>query len=148
MLGSCGQQNDTMENSIDIDDSETLQSTPLPEDNVEPSLLQDKDALLTNYSFQQEDILQGIEVRRDLDGDGEEERVLVTDHAYGDDAYSAVYVSFKNSNNIATVNYPGYWSSYMVTGDLSGNGRADIVVNMISTGSTYGADNLRSCIWK
>ena len=57
ILGSCGQQNDTMENSIDIDDPEILQSTPLPEeDNVEPSLLQDQDVLLTIYSFQQEDI--------------------------------------------------------------------------------------------
>lgn len=83
-------------------------------------------------------ILQGIEVRTDLDGDGEEERVVITDHAYGDDAYSVVYVGFKNSKNAASANYPGYWGSYMVTGDLSGNDRADIVVNMISTGSTYG----------
>ena len=57
ILGSCGQQNGTMENFIGIDDSETLQPTPLPEeDNVEPSLLQDQDVLLTIYSFQQEDI--------------------------------------------------------------------------------------------
>ena len=90
------------------------------------------------YGVSKVPILQGIEVRTDLDGDGGVERVLITDHAYGDDAHSQVCVIFKNSNNIATVNYPDYWSSYIVTGDLSGNGRADIVVNMISTGSTYG----------
>lgn len=90
------------------------------------------------YGVSKVPILQGIEVRTDLDGDREEERVLITDHAYGDNAHSQVCVIFKNSNNIALVNYPDYWSSYIVTGDLSGNGRADIVVNMISTGSTYG----------
>ena len=47
MLCSCGQQNDTMENSIDTNDFEAMQSTPVPEDNVEPSLSQDEDEIVS-----------------------------------------------------------------------------------------------------
>ena len=41
MLCSCGQQGETMESTPEINDSEAMQSTPVPEDNVEPSISQE-----------------------------------------------------------------------------------------------------------
>ena len=79
----------------------------------------------------------GLEVRTDIDGDGETERVYISDNRSGDYAFTQVSAQFRNGNTVFT-DYEGYWSSYIVTGDLSGNGRADVVVMRVSTGSTYG----------
>ncbi len=89
------------------------------------------------YAVSQVPIDTGIEIRTDLDGDGTEDRVLVTDNVDGDYAYSQVLAKF-HDGDIALVNYPDYWDSYLVTGDLNGDGLPDIVVNRVSTGSTYG----------
>lgn len=82
-------------------------------------------------------IVSGLEVRTDIDGDGETERVYISDNRSGDYAFTQVSAQFRNGNTVFT-DYEGYWSSYIVTGDLSGNGRADVVVMRVSTGSTYG----------
>lgn len=89
------------------------------------------------YAVQKVPIDTGIEIRADLDGDGTEDRVLVTDNVDGDYAYTQVLAKFQDGD-IALINYPDYWDSYLVTGDLNGDGLPDIVVNRISTGSTYG----------
>ena len=47
MLCSCGQQGETMESTPEISDSEAMQSTPVPEDNVEPSISRDEDAIVS-----------------------------------------------------------------------------------------------------
>ena len=89
------------------------------------------------YAVSQVPIDTGIEIRADLDGDGTEDRVLVTDNVSGDYAFTQVLAKFQNGD-IALIDYPDYWVSYLVTGDLNSDGLPDIVVNRISTGSTYG----------
>lgn len=79
----------------------------------------------------------GVEVKVDINGDRETERVYVRDMLSGDNAFTQVSAEFADGN-IAFTDYPDYWSSYLVTGDLSGDGIADAVVVRISTGSTYG----------
>ena len=89
------------------------------------------------YAVKQIPIDTGIEIRTDLDGDGTEDRVLVTDNVSGDYAFTQVLAKFQNGD-IALIDYPDYWASYLVTGDLNSDGLPDIIVNRISTGSTYG----------
>ncbi|MCM1540752.1 MAG: hypothetical protein NC121_05765 [Blautia sp.] len=89
------------------------------------------------YAGSEVPIQRGIEVKADVDGDGGEERVLVTDNVNGDYAFSQVLVAF-DDGGIAQMDFPDYWDSYLVTGDLSGNGIADIVLVRTATGSTYG----------
>lgn len=72
-------------------------------------------------------IASGREVLTDLDGDGEEERVWVTDFWSDGDAFTQV-VGRIGSETGAAVNYDGYYSSMIVTGDLSGNGHADVLL--------------------
>ena len=89
------------------------------------------------YAVKNIPIDTGIEIRADLDGDGTEDRVLVTDNVSDDYAFTQVLAKFQNGD-IALIDYPDYWASYLVTGDLNSDGLPDIVVNRISTGSTYG----------
>lgn len=81
----------------------------------------------------------GFEIKTDIDGDGENERVYVRDNTSGTHAFTQLSTELdsKDKNAIFT-DFEGYWSSYIVSGDLSGNGIADIVLVRISTGSTYG----------
>ena len=80
----------------------------------------------------------GIEVRTDLDGDKREDRVRVYDVRIHDVAYTQIITNI-DEENIALKNYDGYFASSMACGDLSGNGRADILLTRWDTGSTYGA---------
>ncbi len=89
------------------------------------------------YAVKNVPIDTGIEIRADLDGDGTEDRVLVTDNVFGDYASTQVLAKFQNGD-IALIDYPDYWVSYLVTGDLNSDGLPDIVVNRIARGSTYG----------
>ena len=52
-------------------------------------------------------------------------------------AFTQVCVRLQDGNDIFK-DYPDYWSSCLVTGDLTGNGCADIVVFRSAIGSTYG----------
>ena len=78
----------------------------------------------------------GWEVRTDVDGDGESDRVLVSDNnnAVWDSVETYLSVSFSNGESVG-ISYPGRWMSYLVTGDLSGNGAADIVLVKTNWGS-------------
>lgn len=80
----------------------------------------------------------GFEVRTDVNGDGKQDRVFIKDNISGDHAFTQLAVELHGENDITFTDFEGYWSSYLVSGDLSGNGRADIVVMRISTGSTFG----------
>lgn len=80
----------------------------------------------------------GYEVRTDVDGDGETDRVFVTDNNM--DGWDSVetYLSVRLSSGESTlVTYPERWFSHVVTGDLSGNGAADIVMVKIAWGGMH-----------
>lgn len=62
-------------------------------------------------------IASGREVLTDLDGDGEEDCVWVTDFWSDGDAFTQV-VGRIGSETDAVANYDGYYSSMIVTGDL------------------------------
>lgn len=85
----------------------------------------------TVYAKKKIAIDRGQEVKTDLDGDGKTERVFVTDTVAGDNAWTQLCAVFGNGET-ALVNYPDYWASYLVTGDLTGNGAADIVLVKIA----------------
>lgn len=80
----------------------------------------------------------GIEVRTDLDGDGKEDTVSVIDFWSGGDAFTQVLVKTANNKN-AVINYDGYYSSMVVTGDLSGNGCSDVLLLNAVIASNHGA---------
>ncbi len=83
-------------------------------------------------------IESGLEVKTDVDGDGSTERVFVKDVVSGTDAFTQVVAQF-NDGDAVFIDYPDYWSSYIISGDLSESGKADIVLIRYSIGSTYGA---------
>lgn len=83
-------------------------------------------------------INSGIEVRTDLDGDGEEDTVSVTDFWSDEDAFTQVLAKAGDHKN-AVINYDGYYSSMAVTGDLSGNDCSDVLLLNAVIASNYGA---------
>ena len=79
----------------------------------------------------------GIEVKTDVDGDGETEKVRVTDNVSGDYAFTQVRVIFSDGD-MDFIDYDeDFYASHIIIGDLSGNGAADIVVMKYSRGSTF-----------
>ncbi|MDE6639211.1 MAG: M48 family metalloprotease [Acetatifactor sp.] len=78
----------------------------------------------------------GWEVRTDVDGDGEADRVHVSDNniADWDSVETYLSVNFSSGESVG-ISYPGRWMSYLVTGDLSGNGAADIILVKTNWGS-------------
>lgn len=80
----------------------------------------------------------GIEARTDLNGDGKEDRVRTIDVRSGDAAFTQIIANV-NGVDVAMKDYNGYYASTVVTGDLSGNGKADVVSVRAVTGSNYGA---------
>lgn len=83
-------------------------------------------------------IAYGHEIRTDIDGDKKEDRILVTDNVSGNRAFTQITASMDNGDTIFK-DYEGHFSSSIVTGDLSGNGKADVLLVRYDTGSTYGA---------
>lgn len=65
------------------------------------------------------------------------ERVYVKDNVNGDNAFTQISAEF-DDGNIVFRDYPDYWSSHLVTGDLTGNGVADVLLMRFAIGSTYG----------
>lgn len=89
------------------------------------------------YLYTKKNIEYGIEVHVDINGDKEKERVWVTDNVSGDNAFTQISAQFENGE-IKFKDYPDYWSSYLVAGDLTGNGAVDVMLMRFATGSTYG----------
>jgi hypothetical protein len=94
----------------------------------------------------------GNEVKTDIDGNGEADRVLVNDVRSGEEAYTQL-VGILDSGEDVRINYKGYYSSFVVTGDVMGDGQTDVLLIMGDTGSTFGAINavvlhLEDGIWK
>ncbi|MCM1263131.1 MAG: M56 family metallopeptidase [Butyrivibrio sp.] len=95
------------------------------------------------YARRRIPILNGIEVRTDVDGDREVDKVFVSDN--NPDGWDLVETSVSvrlSSGEEMWINYPERWDSYLVTGDLSGNGAADIVLVKIAWMSNHGVGDV------
>ncbi len=90
------------------------------------------------YAEKKVAIDSGYEVRTDVDGDGENDRVHVSDNNMDgwDSVETYLSVSLSSGEN-TLVTYPERWFSHVVTGDLSGNGVADIVLIKIAWGGMH-----------
>lgn len=83
-------------------------------------------------------IENGLEIKTDVDGDGSRESIFVKDVVNDTDAFTQVVAQFGGGDSVF-ISYPDYWSSYLISGDLSGNMKADIVLVRYSIGSTFNA---------
>lgn len=92
---------------------------------------------VNNFTGSQSNIDYGIEVRTDINGDGNIDRVRVYDTVSGDYAFTQVSAILNDDSNFFIDYSDSRASSYLVAGDLSGNGKADVVVIRYSTGSTF-----------
>ena len=83
-----------------------------------------------------------IEISADLDGDGKEDIVRVVDNGDIDDLAKdgTRLIANVNGADTAIKDYEGYvYSSRITTGDLSGDGKADVLWDRYIFGSNYGA---------
>jgi hypothetical protein len=80
----------------------------------------------------------GNEVKTDIDGNGEADRVFVKDVRSGEEAYTQL-AGILDSGDEVLIDYEGYYASFVVTGDVTGDGQADVLLVMSDTGSTFGA---------
>ena len=82
------------------------------------------------------------EISADLDGDGKEDIVRVVDNGDIDDLAKDGTRLIANVNGVDTAikDYEGYvYGSRITTGDLSGDGKADVLLERYIFGSNYGA---------
>ena len=85
------------------------------------------------------------EISVDLDGDGKEDKVRVEDNGDSDDLAKDGTRLIANVNGVDTAikDYEGYvYSSRITTGDLSGDGKADVLLKRYIFGSNYGATEI------
>ena len=86
-----------------------------------------------------------IEISADLDGDGKEDIVRVVDNGDIDDLAKDGTRLIANVNGVDTAikDYEGYvYGSRITTGDLSGDGKADVLLERYIFGSNYGATEI------
>ena len=81
----------------------------------------------------------GIESRTDLNGDGKEDRVRVIDRC---DAGFTTIIANVNGVDVAIKDYRGYFESTVTTGDLTGNGKADVLLKRATRGTDSGTVNI------
>lgn len=79
----------------------------------------------------------GIELKADVDGDSQSDRIYVKDQVGSADVHTQLIVQFANGES-DFVTYSDYWNSYLVSGDLDGDGASDIVIMRGACGNGYG----------
>lgn len=87
----------------------------------------------------------GIESRTDLNGDGKEDRVRVIDRR---DAGFTTIIANVNGVDVAIKDYRGYFESTVTTGDLTGNGKADVLLKSATRGPIPVLLISPFCIWR
>lgn len=95
-----------------------------------------QDMVIDKESSEQNDINYGIEIQADINGDSVAEKVYVKDVVNDDYAFTQIGAEFENGE-IELKDYPDYWSSYLMTGDLTEDGTADVLLMRFAIGSTY-----------
>lgn len=88
-------------------------------------------------SCEKNHIQYGIEIQADINGDQKHEKVSVMDNVNGNNAFTQISAQFGDGETVFK-DYSGYWSSYIVSGDLTEDGIEDVVLMRFSIGSTYG----------
>lgn len=78
------------------------------------------------------------EAYADIDGDGIEEKINVTDVRAGSYASTQIHAVFSDGRK-KWLEYEGYYESYFIAGDLNGDGATDILLVRAVTGSNSGA---------
>lgn len=84
----------------------------------------------------------GTEISVDLDGDGKEDKVRIEDNGDSDDLAKdgTRLIANVNGVDVAIKDYETYvYGSTITTGDLSGDGKADVLWDRYIFGSNYGA---------
>ena len=81
----------------------------------------------------------GVESRTDLNGDGKEDRVRVIDRR---DVGLTTIIANVNGIDVAIKDYRGYCESTVTTGDLTGNGKADVLLKRATRGTDSGTVNI------
>lgn len=79
----------------------------------------------------------GIEIKADVDGDGQNDRVYVKDEVGGTEVHTQLIVQFANGES-DFMKYPDYWGAYLISGDLDSDGASDIVLMRGNSGNGYG----------
>lgn len=92
--------------------------------------------MIQRTSCEKDNVQYGIEVLADINGDKRQERVFVKDIVNGDNAFTQISAKFEDGETIFK-DYPDYWSSYIMTGDLTEDGISDVVLMRFAVGSTY-----------
>ena len=84
----------------------------------------------------------GIEVRTDVNGDGQTERVWTTDYLGEDEGYSTLTVQFRDGTETSVTDKSGWNVSDLLTGDFNKDGKADIIWDLVDIGSGGQADTV------
>ena len=118
-------------------------------DSIQESLQPDNQEM---HSQEQESMAQEFKVANsrdttaDINGDGVEEKINVTDYrkmesGYAKEGYTQVSAEFTDSSSIQ-IDFSGYWNSTIIPGDLNGDGAEEIVLVRWSSISPYGFGNV------
>ena len=110
----------------------------------------DRDAFVTQKSCvpRNHDLFTARnKVYLDIDGDGQKEHISVVDRREPEVAFTRLSVSFSDGTR-ADIAYDGYYDSFFMAGDLSGNGTVDILLVLADIGSNHGVIKYKTLYFK
>lgn len=86
-------------------------------------------------------VVNSHETTADINGDGVEEKIFVSDYRGENAAYTRVSAKYEDGSSIQ-IDFPDYWYSTIIPGDLNGDGAEEIVLVRWASGSTYGGGDV------